>query len=265
MKASTRAGLGLLLAVATSALMSASALATAPEVGRCVAAEKNAKKEYTGVYSNSGCTKEVPVAERPTKGKFNWVPGFGKGKFTSTGGVGVLTTVSGSSVECAKESAGGEFVGGGNNKEEAGVVVHFTGCKSLGSPCTTPGAASGELITNELAGLVGWENKARKKTDLELFPAKSVTSGLFIEFSCLGLVVKVRGHVLVPVKNDKMTQTETLKFVATKGKQKPEKWEESSEKQILEASFKAGPFEQAGQTITSTLQGEEKLELNAVV
>ena len=112
---------------------------------------------------------------------------------------------------------------------------------------------------------MGWEVKAKKTTDLELFPAKSVTSGLFIEFSCVGLVVKVRGHVLVPVKNDIMTSTTTLKFSATAGKQKPEKWEESPEKAILEASFRGGPFEQAGQNIASTVTGEEKLELNAVV
>ena len=51
---------------------------------------------------------------------------------------------------------------------------------------------------------------------------------MFIEFECTGLVLKVRGHVLVnvPIKNDKMTSTETLKFKASKGKQKPEKWEE---------------------------------------
>ena len=135
----------------------------------------------------------------------------------------------------------------------------------MGQPCTTKGSKLGELVTNELEGIVGWENKARKKTDLELYPAKSVTSGYFIEFECQGLVVKVRGHVLVPIKNDKMTSTETLKFNAKKGKQKPEKWEESGSPAILEASFKGGPFEQAGQNIISTVKGEEQLELNAVV
>ena len=117
-----------------------------------------------------------------------------KRKFTTTGGVGVLTTVGGAGVECQTESSDGEFVPG-NNKEEAGVVVKFASCKALGQPCTTPGSKIGELVTNELEGIVGWENKARKKTDLELYPAKSVTSGFFIEFECTGLVVKVRGHV----------------------------------------------------------------------
>jgi hypothetical protein len=80
--------------------------------------------------------------------------------------------------------------------------------------------------------------------------------------------VKVRGKVLAPIKNDKMTATETLKFKATKGKQKPERWEESSSPAILESSFSnigAGLYEQAGQTINSTVTGEEQLELNAVV
>ena len=209
----------------------------------------------------------MPEAERPKKGKYTWVPGAEKAKFTTTGGIGVLTTVGGSSVECKAESSAGEFLPG-SNKEETGVVVTFTGCKSLGLNCTSPGHATGELVTNELEGLVGWENKALKKTDLELHPAKGVTSGLFIEFECQGLVIKVRGNILVPIKNDIMTATETLKYTDAKGKQKPEKWEESAEKQILEASFsntKNAAFEQAGQEITSTVKGEEKLELNAVV
>ena len=82
--------------------------------------------------------------------------------------------------------------------------------------------------------------QSEKKDGPELFPSPGDVGGLFIEFSCSGLVVKVKGHVLVPIKNDKMTKTETLKFVAKKGKQKPEKWEESSSPAILESSFKGG-------------------------
>ena len=245
-----------------SAAMVASALAAAPEYGRCLKVEKTSGS-YHGGYTDAKCTK----ASGTKTGKYEWLPGAGKAKFTTTGGVGVLTTVGGSGVECKGETSTGEFVPG-NNKEEAGIVVTFTGCKALAQPCTSPGAKAGELITNELEGIVGWENKERKKTDLELHPAKSVPSGFFIEFECAGLVVKVKGKVLVPIKNDKMTETETLKFKATKGKQKPEKWEESPSPAILEASFsnfKGGEFEQAGQNIVSTVKGEEKLELNAVV
>ncbi len=254
--------LGLAVVFALSAAVATSAWATAPEYGRCLKVDKEASG-YHGGYTDSKCTK----ASGTKTGKYEWSPGAGKAKFTSAGGIGVLTTVGGSGVECKAQTSTGEFVPG-NNKEETGIVVTFTGCKSLGEPCTSPGAKAGELTTNELEGIVGWENKERKKTDLELFPAKSVSSGLFIEFECSGLVVKVKGKVLAPIKNDKMTETETLKFKASKGKQKPEKWEESPFPAILEASFsnfKNGAFEQAGQNINSTVKGEEKLELNAVV
>lgn len=252
-------GLCLGVIFALGAVLAASALAAAPEYGRCL---KKAKAEGKG-YTASKCT----VVGEGSKAKYEWVPGAEKEKFTSTGGVGVLSTVGGASVECKAESSDGEFVPG-TNKEEAGIFVAFTGCKSVGLPCTSPGHPSGELQTNELEGLVGWENKASKKTDLELYPAKSVKSGLFIEFECEGLVVKVRGKILVPIKNDTMTESTTLKFNDTKGKQKPEKWEESSEKAILESSFsniKSGAWEQAGQKITSTVKGQEKLELNTAV
>ena len=255
-------GLCVVVICALCAGAASSASAAAPEYGRCLKLEK-IEGSYHGGYANSKCTK---VSETKT-GKYEWLPGAAKAKFTSTGGIGVLTTVSGSGVECKAETSTGEFVPG-NNKEETGIVVTFTGCKSLGLPCTSPGAKAGELITNQLEGIVGWGDKEAKKTDLELSPAKGVASGLFIEFECSGLIVKVKGHVLVPVKNDKMTSTTTLKFKASKGKQIPEIWEESLSPTILEASFSnfgKGTFEQAGQTITTTVLGEEALELNAVV
>jgi hypothetical protein len=253
-------GLCLVVAFVLSALVAASASATAPEYGRCLKQTSGEGKKF----SDSKCNKEASGK----KAKYEWVPGAGKAKFTSSGGIGVLTSVGGAGVECKTESSTGEFVPG-NNKEEAGIIVTFKECKSAGNACTSPGAVSGELKTNELEGIVGFIKKepiaTKSKLGLELSPAKSVTSGLFIEFSCLGLVVKVRGHVLVPIKGNIMTKSETLKFSASKGKQKPEKWEESPEKQILEASFKGGPFEQAGQNITSVVTGEEALELNSVV
>jgi hypothetical protein len=249
-------GLCLAVAFTLSAVVASTASAEAPEYGRCLKQTSGSGKKF----SESKCLKEASG----TKAVYEWVPGAENRKFTSSGGIGVLETVGGLGTECKSESSTGEFVPG-NNKEETGIIVTFKECETLDTPCSTPGAAAGEIVTNELEAIVGWENKAKKKTAVMLSPAKSVTSGLFTEFSCTGLVVKVRGHVLVPIKNDKMTATETLKFKATKGKQKPEKWEGTPTTAILEASFKASPFEQAGQTITATIKGEEKLELNAVV
>ena len=259
MKPMRSLGLCLVVGFALIAVAASSAWATAPEYGRCI---KKAKAEGKG-YTANKCT----VSGEGSKAKYEWVPGAGKTKFETKGGVGILTAVGGEQVECKTESSTGEFFEG-NNKEAGNMKIKFNECKSLALPCSTAGAKSGELLTNNVEAIVGWENKARKKTALELYPAHSVASGLFIEFECTGLVVKVRGKVLVPIKNDKMTTSETLKFKASKGKQKPEKWEESSEKAILEASFKGSPYEQSGQDITSVLTelaGEEALELNAVV
>jgi hypothetical protein len=252
-------GVYLVAALGISAVLVASASATAPEFGRCL---KKAKAEGKG-YTSNKCT----TAGEGTKAKYEWVPGAGKTKFETKGGVGILQSASGNKVECKTEDSTGEFFEG-TNKEAGNMEIKFNECESLSLPCNTPGAKPGELVTNDVEGLVGWENKAKKKTALELYPAKSVASGLFIEFECAGLVIKVKGKVLVPIKNDTMKTTETLKFVATKAKQKPEKWEESSGKVILESSFKGAPYEQSGQTITSTLKelaGEEALELNTAV
>jgi hypothetical protein len=253
-------GIWLVAALALSAVLAASASATAPEFGRCL----KKKTKSLPAFSNSKCTLE---AKETKTASYEWVPGAGKTKFETKGGVGLLMTVTGNKVECKTETSTGEFFEG-TNKEAGNMLIKFNECESLSLPCQTPGAQPGELVTNDVEALVGWENKALKKTGLELYPAKSVTSGLFIEFECSGLVIKVKGKVLVPIKNDAMKTSETLKFVAKAGKQKPEKWEESSEKIFLESSFKGGPYTQSGQTITSTLKelaGEQALELNAVV
>ena len=63
-----------------SAVGAAGALASAPEYGRCVKAEQNAKKEYNGSYSDSKCTKAVTEAEKAKKGKYDMAPGAGKEK-----------------------------------------------------------------------------------------------------------------------------------------------------------------------------------------
>jgi hypothetical protein len=254
------AGLCLVVAFALGAAAATSASATAPEYGRCI----KKKTKSLPAFSSSKCTLE---AKELKTANFEWVPGAGKTRFETKGGKGLLTSTNGQKVECQTESSTGEFFEG-NNKEAGNMTIKFNECVGLGQACTSPGAKVGELITNDVEAIVGWENKALKKTDIELHPAKSVTSGEFIEFECTGLVVKVKGAVLVPVKNDAMKTSEILKFKQKAGKQKPEKWEESPGKTILEASFKGGPFEQSGQEIESTLKelaGEQALELNAVV
>jgi hypothetical protein len=163
-------------------------------------------------------------------------------------------------VTCEGESASGEDSA---TKEVAGVIVSFSGCESSGQKCTTPGLAEGDLETKTLDGTLGWETESSKKVALDLSPVGR--TGPFLEYRCVGgAPVTVTGSVLVPVKADKMDLTSALKYVARKGRQKPEHLEGEAN-DVLTASLNGEVFEPVGVTSTVTLVSEEALEINAVV
>jgi hypothetical protein len=243
-----------LIMTALSCLLAGDAFAVAPEYGRCVGAEKIGKT-YEGGYTNSNCT----TVSGTKTGKYEWEPGVVKEKMTTSGGKGVLETVTKLTVSCTSESSIGEFSG---TKEVKNTVVTFKGCESAGDACSTSESAPGELVTKPLEGIVGFENKAKKKVAFDLYPTGK--TGLFIEFACSGLTFAVRGSVLVPVTADKMVTSTTLSYKATKGKQKVTHFEGGPE-DVLETTYKGLPYAQSGQTITTTLKFEESMELNAVV
>jgi hypothetical protein len=239
----------------------ASASAVAPEYGRCVKAEKNAKKEWTGSFSDSKCTKKVSAEEKAKKGKYEWLPGVVKKFQTSSGGKGVLEEVGKNAVGCKSESSTGEYSG---TKEVKNVIVKFKECESGPFTCTSEGHAEGELETQPLEGRVVWENEATKKVAFELFPVGTQ----FIEFTCgAALTVAVKGAILVPIKTNTMSETVALKYKAKHGFQTPEFYEEGGKKvrAVLLSNFAGKGFAQAGQNIVSTVKNEEKLELNTVV
>jgi hypothetical protein len=259
-----RIGLCVVAVMATSAVLVSSASAQPPEFGRCVK-QTAVEKVYHGKFGKSSCTTELKESERAKKGKYEWFPGAVKNKQTSTGGSAALeTAIEHLGVGCTAEKSVGEYAGA---KEVKNIFVTFTGCHSGPEVCESPGHVKGELETNALEGTAVWENKAKKKTDLELFPQGGKEK--FIEFTCgLHLTVSVRGKILTPIKNDKMKTTETLKYTAKKGIQKPDAYETESggkESAYLESLFlseEKNKWEQAGQTITATVTNEEALELN---
>jgi hypothetical protein len=263
MKKLTTLTLCLVALAAMSLAMVASASAAAPEYGRCLITEKNAKKEYSGNFSDSKCTKKVTEAEKAKKGKYEWFPGVVKNKQVSIGGKGILEEVGKNAVGCKSQSSTGEYSG---TKDVKNVVVKFKECASGPFTCTSEGHALGELETNPLEGRVVWENETTKKVDLELFPAGGKEQ--FIEFTCgATLTVAVKGAILVPVKTNTMSATVSLKYKAKHGFQTPEFFEEGGKKvkAVLESNFGGKGFAQAGQTITSTVTNEEKLELNTTI
>src|SRR5450432_3293618 len=95
------------------AVMVASAAAfSPPEIGRCVKVTAG-----SGKFTSSSCIKEK------AGGSFEWLPGAEKNKLHTTGGVGTLATLNGTTVVCKTQESGGEF---NTPKTVAGVVVRFT-------------------------------------------------------------------------------------------------------------------------------------------
>jgi hypothetical protein len=148
-------------------------------------------------------------------------------KFSAEGGAGLLETKAGHSVTCQSTSASGEVSGA---TAVAGLTVRFKGCFAehlAVLPCTTSGAASGEIVTNTIVG---------KPVDLDtlhvqvgLLLESSATAGVFAEFTCEstnGLPVKekikVTGSVIGQVKTTQLNEfrsTLNLEFVQAGGVQ----------------------------------------------
>jgi hypothetical protein len=83
-------------------------------------------------------------------------------------------------IECAAESNTGEAEG---KNKVANIAVVFTGCVLFGSvPCSSEGAAEGEIETNTLKGKLGWLNKSAKEVGVLLEPAQH--HGTFATFVC---------------------------------------------------------------------------------
>ena len=191
---------GVAVAGVTATPGSASAF-SAPEIGRCVKVATG-----TGKFTSATCIKEK------ANGSFEWLPGAEKTKFSTKGGVGTLATLSGVTVTCKAQESGGEFT---SPKTVGGVVVRFTSCESAGFICSTEGAKAGEIVTNNLEGRIGFENKLKKKVAFDLFPT-AADGGLYVTFNCgASLHITVGGSVLVPLApSDKMLTTLTLKYSA---------------------------------------------------
>jgi hypothetical protein len=266
MKHSRVIALCVLSAGAISSFTAASASATAPELGRCL---KVTPKSLSN-YDSSKCVKLASEdagteAEKLAKGNFGWFPGVVKNKFTTKmkePTIATLETVGGTKITCKGETSSGEFL---NTKEVGKMVVHFTGCETSGLKCNSAGKGEGEIDTSPLGGPIGFETIVVPASKDHLANELHSESGNIAEFKCAGLSVTVRGSVLHKITANSMKLAATEKFTASKGEQKPDHFAGGPvDEHILESNSGSG-FEEAGQTITGILTGEEKIEANSVV
>jgi hypothetical protein len=257
-------GLCVAAVFALGAVTAASASASAPEFGRCL------KKAVAGGagFSDGGCTKAVASAA-----KYEWTSVIAKKKFIGHMSTGIATLEgvpaadggTGAKITCTAESnVGAEFSG---PKTVTNVVAKFTGCETSGTKCNGVGQGVGEITTFALEGTLGVEKlgatAAANKLEVQL---KGPGGGALAEFECSALAkIKVTGCVAHPVVSNKMLLTNTEKFTATKGEQKPDKFEGGAENECaLAAALNGGTPEESGQTITALIESEEKIEASSV-
>jgi hypothetical protein len=194
--------LSVLAVFALGAIVASAASATEPGWYECAKNKEGGKLE-------KGCQTEGG------KGGYEVKPGVGKGKaFKSKGGVARLhTAIPGKGdvpVVCEKAK------GGGNQalpNLEVKVVAHFQKCSAAGFVCQS-GTKKGEIVTNSLAGELGYLSKEPLKIGASLTAESEPGTGLLAEFTCTGIAsVRVHGAVIGTQEGDINAFSKTSKTV----------------------------------------------------
>ncbi len=176
----------------------------------------------------------------------------------------ILETTSGERIECSGISATGEYTGA---KTVGNITVKFTGCErnSEEVSCQSPGASTGEIVSDTLSGALGIIKEEGLPVNNTVGISLEGASGETVtEFACGTLSVVVTGSVIHQVETNKMLLEENEKYVQRKGEQKPEKFE-GQPTDVLESTIDGLFRLQSGEALLTVLTNEEKMEINTVV
>lgn len=252
-------GLCLVAVFALTAVISASASAAEPAFYEC---HKQTTKPYTGKYTDKKCSVAATpeqIAEGK-KNKYELQEGVGAKKkpFKGKGGKATLHTPAvGGEVTCKSFKDSGSV---NTPTTENNVLSEFKTCESLGKKCTSPAAKAGTIVTNKLAGELGYISKGAKTVGVLL---KAETGSILAEFNCEGLEIVTTGSVIgtiAPV--NVFTKTETNVFAVNgEGFQAIKKFEGGANHELLSEINGSGPFP-SGQQAEAVNKGEE-LEVKA--
>ncbi len=241
-------------AVAMPLALSAAAASAAPEFGRCTKVAAG-----TGAFATRNCTSEG--GER----RYAWQPGVARRGFTGAGGEATLDTSKfGLTLKCTSETSTGEYSG---TTTVTNVVIALHGCEEVfpAGPCSTTGAADGEVVSHPLSGTLGVtrrspEGPAKNRIGLML----SSADGIFAEYNCPPAFPNVlRGSVIGPVLANVMSSSPMRNFKSTGSRQSPERFE-GGPRASLESSIEREPFEPVALRLQSRQSNEERLEVNSV-
>jgi hypothetical protein len=208
-----------LLAAAAGAiaLLAAASASAAPEWFACSKAAK-VEGRFTGAFTDKACT----VPSESGEGKWELVPGVGKGKsFKGKGGKSILHLVIPGKGDIKIECAGSKVFGAiAAPNLMHGVRIAFTKCHSLGAPCKSPGAKNEEILTMPLAGHLGYlaTEPEHPQVGLWLAAESGGAEGIQAEPECEGLYKgRVHGALIGHVAGDVNTISKEIRLTWTVG------------------------------------------------
>jgi hypothetical protein len=207
-----------------------------------------------GAVASASASAELPVFETAATG----LTYLGK-----TGEVTMQTTethTKGLVLHCKASTNKGEFSESHSFKSFAKVIITYTGCtiheKTFGElSCTSKGAATGEIISNDLKATLIYTNKAAKEVGLVFKPEEA--GGALAEYKCGGLVgsVKLTGAVITKLPNEQVGKSRlsfTWDYRQKGGIQEPTAYEEGTTK--VSAFLTGLDSEQTGEETTETIE-----------
>jgi hypothetical protein len=222
---------------AAAAGSASSALAAAPEVGRCIPAEKeivSGRKHWKGVYKNRACTVTSPTHE----GKWEWAPGPGPNpEFVGSGlpeETMTLETAAGTKVVCSQGGASeGELTGAKSEKLKLTLIgcedpVAKVKCQNFTPEPGEPAPTAGKIQTQPLVGELGFINQAKKRVGWHVKPE---TGPVLVYFECgetmlTGTKYVVEGSYITRLYPVNKAIEEYIQFYEVKGgKQIPQSFE----------------------------------------
>jgi len=234
-----------------------------PEVGRCVKLEGvkvGKEKVYSGSFGDAGCLN-------PSKGgAYEWTTGPGaNASFTGSAGSTTFETTGGAALKCKHAASAGQYTGA----KTATDTMTLTGCAMASNKeaCKSAGAASGEIVTGQLQGSLGFVKDVAQGEVLVVSVGLDLTgSPTVLKAECAsGQTVTVSGSAIAPLGTiDKMSSSSTLSFSDSAGKQTPEQFE-GGPKATLLATIGSGTAAQAGLSSKGKLAYAEATEIKAEV
>jgi hypothetical protein len=266
MKRMRIAGLCVVVVCAIGASAAATASAALPELGRCVNVGGGGK------YKNKTCV--IPSASG--NGAYEWQPGpGGKPKFAVEIGEVELETVGNAKVSCGFSELTGEWTGG----KTATINLRFQGCLNTGTAkscqsqpnqpaqITTSTVFEGEEIPTPIEGELGFIKKPpMPQVGLDLKPKTG--SSTILSFSCGGTLGgetpeqwSLEGSVIGRIRPVAVMGTAVkMNYLALKGKQVPEKFEEGAKDTLIANRTIIVPPEVKTEQAGLTFRTEEKIK-----